>query len=118
MKLARVLLAASAFVLAASGAGTDASIKGWVIDSACTFTKQLEKPISPQCAIACAKKGSPLVVLGDDGKIYYPISDQTPAAGQNAKLMPFAGKRASISGKVYERSGAHAIVIEKIEAEK
>jgi len=116
MKLARVLLAASAFALAASGAGT--SIKGWVIDSACTFTKQLEKPISPQCAIACAKKGSPLVVLGDDGVIYYPISDQTPAAGQNAKLMPFAGKRASISGKVYERNGAHAIVIEKIEAEK
>ncbi len=117
MKLARVLLAASAFV-AASAAGTDANVKGWVIDSACTFTKQLEKPISPQCAIACAKKGSPLVVLGDDGVIYYPISGQTPAAGQNAKLMPFAGKRASISGKVYERSGAHAIVIDKIETEK
>ncbi len=50
--------------------------------------------------------------------IYYPISDQTRAAGQNAKLVPFAGKRASISGKVYERDGAHAIVIDKIEAEK
>lgn len=75
-------------------------------------------PSALKSAIACAGKGSPLVVLGGGGVIYYPISDQTRAAGQNAKLVPFAGKRASISGKVYERDGAHAIVIDKIEAEK
>ena len=94
------------------------SINGWVIDSACAVTKGLEKPISRDCALACAKAGSPLVILSDDGNIYWPISDKTPSSGQNARLLPFAGERVTASGKAYVRGGSHAIVLEKIEAEK
>ena len=39
------------------------TINGYVLDSACAFTKGLKKPISAECAIACAKAGSPLVIL-------------------------------------------------------
>ena len=87
------------------------------MDSACAFTKGLKKPISPQCAEACAKAGSPLVILADNGTIYWPIADTTPSAGQNEKLMPYAGQRVSASGKTYVRGGSTAIVIEKIGAE-
>lgn len=115
MKLFAALLITAACTMAAD----TATMKGWVIDSACTFTKHfLEKPISSECAIACAKKGSPLVIQADDGNIYLPISDKTPADGQNARLLPFAGKRVVVTGTTYERSGAHAIVIAKIQAEK
>jgi hypothetical protein len=93
------------------------TIHGYVLDSACAFTKDLKKPISPACAVACAKAGSPVVILADDGKLYWPISSATPAKGQNARLMRFAGKRVNASGMVYEKGGSHAIVIEKIEAE-
>jgi hypothetical protein len=41
-----------------------------------------------------------------------------PATSQNDKLLPFAGKRVVASGKVYERGGSKALLIEKIEAEK
>ena len=41
--------------------GTPKSVTGWVLDSACAFTKGLKKPISRDCALACAKTGSPLV---------------------------------------------------------
>jgi hypothetical protein len=95
-----------------------ASISGWVLDSACAVTKGLEKPISRDCALACAKAGSPLVILADDGNIYWPISDKTPSSGQNARLLPFAGERVTASGKAYVRGGSHAIVLEKIQAEK
>jgi hypothetical protein len=95
-----------------------ASIHGWVLDSACAITKGLDKPISRDCALQCAKAGSPLVVLADDGNIYWPISDKTPSAGQNERLLPFAGERVIASGKAYVRGGSHAIVLEKIEAEK
>lgn len=106
-------------VVWASGAkSTDATVKGYVLDSACAFTKGLDKPISSQCAVACAKAGSPLVILADDGTIYWPIADTTPSSGQNDKLMPFAGQKVTASGKVYERSGSRAIVIEKIAAAK
>jgi N-acetylglucosamine-6-phosphate deacetylase len=77
----------------------------------------LKKPISPECAVACAKAGSPLVILTDSGTIYWPISDAMPAEGQNERLMEFAGKRVVVTGKVYQRAGSRAIVISKVQAE-
>ena len=90
------------------------TITGWVLDSACAFTKGLTKPISSDCAVACAKKGSPLVILQDDGSVYWPIAETMPAEGQNKRLMPFAGKRVTATGKTYVRGGSNAIVIDKI----
>jgi hypothetical protein len=98
--------------------GKPATVKGYVLDSACAFTKDLKKPISAQCATACAKAGSPLVILADSGTIYWPIADTTPSSGQNDRLLPFAGQKVTASGKVFERGGSTALVIEKIEAQK
>jgi hypothetical protein len=94
------------------------TVKGYVLDSACAFTKGLEKPISKQCAISCAKAGSPLVILAEDGTIYWPIAATTPSSGQNPKLLPFAGDKVTATGKVYDRGGSKAIVIDKIEPQK
>jgi hypothetical protein len=107
----------AALLAAGSDAGKSVSVSGYVLDSACAFTKDLKKPISAQCAQACAKAGSPLVILADNGTIYWPIADTTPSAGQNEKLLPFAGQRVTASGKVYARGGSTAIVIDKIGAE-
>ena len=92
------------------------TLKGYVLDSACAFTKSLDKPISKECAISCAKAGSPLVILAEDGTIYWPIADTMPSTGQNPKLLPFAGEKVTVTGKVYQRGGSKAIVIEKIAA--
>jgi hypothetical protein len=102
---------------AGSEAGKSVSVNGYVLDSACAFTKDLKKPISAQCAQACARAGSPLVILADNGTIYWPIADTTPSTGQNEKLMAFAGQRVTAVGKVYVRGGSTAMVIEKIGAE-
>jgi hypothetical protein len=107
----------AALTAVGSDTGKSVSVNGYVLDSACAFTKDLKKPISPQCAQACAKAGSPLVILADNGTIYWPIADTTPSSGQNEKLMPFAGQRVAVSGKVYARGGSTAIVIDKIGAE-
>ena len=107
-----------ATVVMGSDAGKAVTVNGYVLDSACAFTKGLKKPISAECAQACAKAGSPLVILSDTGTIYWPIADTTPSSGQNDKLMPFAGQRVTASGKTYARGGSTAIVIEKIGAEK
>jgi hypothetical protein len=55
------------------------------------------------------------VILTDDGTIYWPIADTTPSSGQNEKLLPFAGDRVTATGKVFQRGGSSAIVVEKIE---
>jgi hypothetical protein len=114
-KLLLMFLIAAAALAADSEAGKPITLKGYVLDSACAFTKGLKKPISGQCAIACAKAGSPLVILTDNGTIYWPISDTTPSSGQNEKLLPFAGQKVTASGKVFQRGGSSALVIEKIE---
>src|SRR2546429_9870129 len=112
------LLLATVFVGAALAAGSDAgkpiTVKGYVLDSACAFTKGLEKPFSKECAAACAKAGAPLVILTDDGTIYLPIVDTTPSSEQNGKLLPFAGQKVAASGKDFQRVGSIALVIEKI----
>ena len=109
-----LVLSASALVLGAEQKSI--TVEGYVLDSACAFTKNLERPISRDCALACAKEGSPLVIMTSDGTIYWPIDSATPAKGQNARLTEFAGNRIKASGKLYDRSGSHALVIEHIEA--
>jgi hypothetical protein len=90
-------------------------VKGYALDSACAFTEDLKKPISAECAVACAKAGSPPVILSDNGIIYWPIADTTPSSGQNERLLPFAGQRVIAYGKVFVRGGSSALVIERIE---
>ena len=121
----RSLIAATAFALlviasvqTVRAASKAVTVKGWVLDSACAFTKDIKKPVSAECAKACAKAGSPLLILGDNGSLYWPTSDTMPATGQNEKLLPFAGERVVAHGKLYERGGSKALLIEKIEAAK
>lgn len=113
------ILAAILMTAAPGGACAQNSIltvRGYVLDSACALLKNLKKPVSADCALACAKAGSPVVILADDGTIYWPISRAMPATGENLRFMRFAGQRVIASGKVFQRSGSRALVIEKIEA--
>lgn len=118
MRVSLALAMAVGILAWSSDSGKATTVKGYVLDSACAFTKSLKKPISAECATACANAGSPLVILTDSGTIYWPIADTTPSSGQNDRLLPFAGQKVTASGKVFERGGSTALVIEKIEAQK
>jgi hypothetical protein len=71
-----------------------------------------------KCVEDCVKGGSPLVILTQDGRLYFPISAKMPDTDQRKELMPFVGKYVRASGTVFERTGTHAIVITKIEEMK
>jgi len=109
-----ILLCVAAVAPGASG-GKSVKLTGYVLDSACAFTKGLDKPISADCARTCAKAGSPLVILSKDGMIYWPIADTTPSSGQNEKLLPFAGQKVNASGKLFQRGGSSALLIDTLE---
>ena len=111
--LALIFIGVTCFAIAADN-GTNITVSGWVIDSACAYTKGLDKPISVACAKACAKNGSPLVILRDDGTIFLPIDSKTPSSAENSKLMPFAGEHVTVTGTDYVRNASHALVIDKI----
>jgi hypothetical protein len=93
-----------------------ATIEGLVRDIACPI-QNLEATathLSMKCLLACAREGSPLVILTRDGELYLPISDKMPDTDQRQKPMPFLGKYVQATGTVHERKGTHAIVINEI----
>jgi hypothetical protein len=93
-----------------------ATIEGLVRDVACPI-QNLEATathLSMKCLRACARNGSPLIILTQDGDLYFPISDKMPDTDQRQSLMPFLGKYVRVSGTVYERKGTHAIAIGEI----
>ena len=102
-------------VASISGAAEQVTIEGWVIDSACTYSKNLSQPKSVACAKSCARAGSPLVILTDDKTVLLPIENAVPAHGQNARLMKFAGQRVKATGEIFEHGGSKAIAIQQIQ---
>ncbi len=71
-----------------------------------------------KCVEDCVKGGSPLVILTNDDRLYFPISAKMPDTDQRRVLMPFVGKYVRASGIVFERTGTHAIVITDIKEMK
>jgi hypothetical protein len=127
-----LLIGCGVFSIAVSQTGNDASkdesqshaskitIEGLVRDIACPI-QNLEATathLSMKCLLACARNGSPLVILTKSGDLYLPISDKMPDTDQHQRLMPFLGKYVQASGTVYQRNGTRAIVISEIKEMK
>lgn len=97
-----------------------ATIEGLVRDVACPI-QNLDgnaTNFGRKCVADCVKGGSPLVILTQDGRLYFPISAKMPDKDQRQELMPFVGKYVRAGGFVFERTGTHAIVITGIEEMK
>ena len=92
------------------------AIVGYLRDSGCVYRfHEVVKPLPNGCVEACARAGSPLVILTKDEKVYHPISAEMPDVDVRPRLLPFLGKLVKITGHVYERGGSNAISLEKIE---
>jgi hypothetical protein len=120
-----ILLAASQPPQTTDMAGARANvskeiIEGLVRDVACPIQNLDNNPksMSLKCVQDCVNRGSPLVILTQDGRLYFPISAKMPDTDQRQKLMPFVGKYVRVSGIVFERTGTHAIVITEIKEMK
>jgi hypothetical protein len=96
--------------------GEKTSIEGLVRDVACPVQnrKSTATNFSLECALACAKSGSPLIILTKAGDMYFPISNEMPDPSQREKLMPFVGKYVRATGTVNERNGTRTIAIKEI----
>jgi len=92
------------------------TISGLVRDIACPIQnhESTARKFNLDCAVQCARLGSPLAILTDDGTMYLPISASMPDTDERSKLMPFVGKYVVVHGDVYERKGLHAIVMKEI----
>jgi hypothetical protein len=93
------------------------TIVGYVRDSGCVHRfHEVVKPLPNGCVEACARGGSPLVLLTQDDHVYHPISAEMPDVDVRPKLLPFLGKLVKISGHIYARGDSNAISVERIQA--
>ena len=96
--------------------GVTMTVEGLVRDVACPMQnhKSTATHFNLDCAISCAKAGSPLVILTRNDEIYFPMTDQMPDVSQRERLMPYVGKFVRVSGQVRKRNGTRTIVIKTI----
>lgn len=114
-----VCLTVSMLIFAADNPDSTAigtrTVEGLVRDIACPLQnkKSTATTYSKECITMCAKSGSPMGILTDDGSVYVPVTESMPDTGQDA-LRPFVGEHVRATGKVFERNGTHAIEISEI----
>ena len=82
------ILAVMAAAMSVSAMAADWT--GYIVDQNCSTKKEMLGNVA--CAQSCIKRGSPAVLVTDDGKIYK-IADQD-------KVKEAAGKKVTITGKM------------------
>jgi hypothetical protein len=92
--------------------GQEIVVKGEVLDMTCYIAHNLSGPEHAQCAKDCIRKGLPVGIKGEDGKVYL----LTTNAGHsvNAELADYAAKIVTIKGKQSMRNGFAQLQVEEI----
>lgn len=95
---------------------TRVQLTAQVVDLSCYVVHDLKGEGHRECAQVCADQGVPLVLLGEDGRIYTPVARPMPSSGdeENEKLRPHAERMVVVEGDVVERAGQRGIIIESI----
>lgn len=91
--------------------GDEITITGEVVDANCYMHVGADGrgPDHKMCAQTCAKAGSPLAILTDDGVLYYPIVN--PGKNPNDKLMDYIADRVQVNGKFYAQGPSSTGVV-------
>lgn len=97
--------------------GTTITIIGEPIDPACYITMGSKGIDHKACAEVCNKAGQSLAILANDGSLFFAI-EGAPGASPDSILLPFIGTKVKVTGKVFERGGSKAMVVEKVEPMK
>jgi hypothetical protein len=105
---ATVGLAAFVVALTAPAFAKEMTVKGELVDQTCYMKDHKNVgEAHKECAETCAKKGAPMAVLTQDGKLYQITGDL--AANNNAKLVPHVTHTVEVTGDVSEKDGKMTI---------
>ena len=91
--------------------GQEIVVKGEVLDMTCYIAHNLSGPQHAQCAKECIRKGLPVGIKGEDGKVYLLVGETQPV---NAELADYAAKTVTIRGKETVRGGFAQLQVEEI----
>ena len=114
---AAVTAAAFVVALGAPAFAKEATIKGEVVDQTCYMKDQAKTgEAHKDCAATCAKKGAPMAILTEDGKLYQITGGL--AADNNAKLVAHVSHTVEVTGDVSEKDGKMMIAADSLKMVK
>jgi hypothetical protein len=110
---AGVSLAAFVLALGAPAFAAPVTVKGELVDQAC-FTKDAKQrgTAHTDCTLDCAKKGQPVALVTEDGKVYTIAGGL--AADKNAKLIAHMSHIVEVTGDVTDASGKMTITADAL----
>lgn len=108
------LLIAGLTVMSMSAFGQDAkTLKGEVLDMSCYMGHGAHGQKHKMCAKMCLKKGLPAGLLTSSGDVYLLIEDHDKAKAYETAIQ-HAAENVQITGKVINKNGVQALVVEKV----
>jgi hypothetical protein len=87
-------------------------VTGEVLDMTCYIAYNLSGPDHAECARVCIRKGLPVGIKAQDGKVYLLTGE--PGHSVNAELADYAAKIVTIKGKESIRNGFAQLQVEEI----
>ena len=113
---AAVTAAAFVVALGAPAFAKEMTVKGQVVDQGC-YTKDKanvgkDHGDKTDSATMCAKKGAPMAIVTEDGKVY--TLGGGLAADSNAKIVPHISHTVEVTGDVTEKDGKMTIVADSL----
>ncbi len=113
---AAVAAASFVLVLGAPTSAKEMTVKGKVVDQTCYLKDKANTGdahgAKEDCATACAKRGAPLAILTDDGKLYQ-IGGGL-ADNKNEKLIAHVAHTVEVTGDVTEKEGKMTIAADAL----
>ena len=118
MRKLSAALTAAAFVMAlgAPAFTKEITVKGQIVDQSCYMKDKAnaakDHGDKTDCATMCAKKGAPMAILTEDGKLYQLAGGL--AADNNAKIVPHVSHTVEVTGEVTEKDGKMIIAADTL----
>lgn len=115
-KLFGLIFTVGLFMFSFTAFGQSATtIKGEVLDMSCYMTRGAKGPGHKECAQGCLEKGLPAGILTKDGKVYLLVEDHS-AADAYKEVLKHAAENVEVTGKVVNKNGVQALIVEKVKA--
>lgn len=113
-KLCGALLVSGLTLLSMSAFGQSTStLKGEVLDMSCYMGHGAKGKGHQQCAQMCLNKGLPAGLLTGNGKVYLLVEDHDKADAYNT-VIKHAADQVQVTGKVVDKNGVQALVVESV----
>jgi hypothetical protein len=92
--------------------GQEITVRGEVLDMTCYIAYNLSGPEHAKCARECIRKGLPVGIKSEDGKVY--LLTGKPGDSVNAELADYAAQIVAVKGKETARDGFAQLQVEEI----